>query len=164
MTTGAGSLVLGALSFLVMGALGAYTLVHHRRVFAWTRRIRRKDETNTAFDKPSEWLADLYKAQCRLAQKPCRADDFEDIAQTGTMIKGIADHVEAIRPELTKVVERVGEYVATALPEPGPAVRGVPLPEHRGLLVRAMRQEAARDELAHAIIAAQQKITTRRHS
>jgi 6,7-dimethyl-8-ribityllumazine synthase len=138
--------------------LTALSYRHQRQFFAWTRKIRRKDEANTEYDKPTAWLADLYEAQCRLAQKPCRAEDFDGISQTGTMIKGITDHIEAIRPELTKVVEHVAKYVATALPEPGPAVRGVALPENRALLVKAMRQEAARDELAHAIFAAEQRI------
>ncbi|MFG2783546.1 hypothetical protein ACGFY7_37665 [Streptomyces prunicolor] len=154
-------------TFLVPTAtaiLGALTYRHHRQVFAWTRKMRRKDETNTDYDKPSAWLADLYKAQCRLAQKSCRAEDFEEISQIGTMIRGIADHIEAIRPELTKVVEHVTKYVATYLPKPGPAVRGVPLPEHRALLVKAMRQEAARDELEHAILAAEQRIKDLLHS
>ncbi|MFJ5301130.1 hypothetical protein [Streptomyces sp. NPDC088350] len=161
--TGAGSLALGALSFLFTGALGAYTLLHHKQVFAWMRRIRGEDEAGAEFDRPAEWLDDLYKAQCRLAQKPCRADDFEDIAQISNMIKGIADHMETVRPELTKVVERVDEYVDTALPEPGPAAK-VTLLDHRTQLVRAMRQEAARHELARAVITAQQKITTQRHT
>ncbi|MDH6222323.1 hypothetical protein [Streptomyces pseudovenezuelae] len=161
--TGAGSLALTAVSFLVTGVLATYTLLHHKQVFAWMRTIRSKDEANTELDKPAEWLADLYKAQCRLAQKPCRADDFEDISQINNMIKGIADHVEAVRPELAKVVERVDEYIATALPDPGPAVK-VPLLEHRTQLARAMRQEAARNELVRAVIAAQQKIKTQRHS
>jgi hypothetical protein len=160
--TGAGSLALTAVSFLVTGVLGTYTLVHHKRVFAWTRRIRRKDEANTEFDKPAEWLGDLYKAQCRLAQKPCGAEDFADVSQTGTMIKGIAGHVEALRPELTEVVERVAAYVATALPEPGPAVK-VAVQYHRAQLVLAMRQEAARDELVHAILAAEKKIKAQRY-
>ncbi|MET7681393.1 hypothetical protein [Streptomyces sp. NPDC005423] len=159
--TGAGSLALTAVSALLTGVLATYTLRHHRQVFAWTRRIRGRDEAALAYDRPTEWLADLYKAQCRLAQKPCHADDFEDISQTGNMIKGIADHTEALRTELTRVVERVDEYVATALPDPGPAVR-LALPDHRAQLVRAMRQEAARGELARAIITAQQKITAQR--
>ncbi|MFJ9559823.1 hypothetical protein ACIRQQ_07250 [Streptomyces fuscichromogenes] len=160
--TGAGTLALSTVSALVTGVLATYTLLHHKQVFAWMRKIRGRDEANAELDKPAEWLADLYKAQCRLAQKPCRADDFEDISQTGNMIKGIADHMGALRPELTAVVERVGAYVATALPEPGPAVR-VTVPEHRAQLVRAMRQEAARGELARAVIAAEQKITAQRH-
>lgn len=157
------TLLVPAASALVGAFLAVLMYRHHRQVFAWTRKIRRKDEANTEFDKPAEWLADLYKAQCRLAQKPCRAEDFEDISQIGTMIKGIADHTEAVRPELTKVVERVGEYVATALPEPGPAPRGVPLPEHRILLVQAMRQEAARGELVRAILTAEKRIKAERY-
>ena len=70
------------------------------------------------------------------------------------MIRGTADHVEAVRPELTKGVEHVTEYVATDLPEPGPAVRiavHIAVPEHRALLIKAMRLEAARDQPEHAI-------------
>ncbi|MGW3283412.1 hypothetical protein ACWDR3_02060 [Streptomyces sp. NPDC001002] len=160
--TSAGSLALTAVSCLVTGVLATYTLVHHKQVFAWMRKMRSKDETNSELDKPTEWLADLYKAQCRLEQKPCRAADFEDVCQVSNMIKGIADHTEAVRPELTRVVERAAEYIATALPEQGPAVK-VPLSEHRTQLVRAMRQEDARHQLARAIIAAQQKIKTLRH-
>jgi len=159
--TSAGTLALSTVSALVTGALAAYTLLHHRQVFAWMRRIRAKDEANAELDKLAEWLADLYKAQCRLARKPCHVDDFEDIAQTGNMIKGIADQTEAVRPQLTKVVERVDEYVATALPEPGPAVR-VAVAEHRAQLVMAMRQEAARGELARAIIESERKIKSLR--
>ncbi|MER7576903.1 hypothetical protein [Streptomyces sp. NPDC126514] len=79
------------------------------------------------------------------------------------MIKGIADHTEAIHTELAKVVERVEEYLNTALPEPTPAVK-VPLAEHRSLLVKAMKQESARSELARAIVTAQNKITAVRRS
>ncbi|MFI8234888.1 hypothetical protein ACIGDI_39445 [Streptomyces sp. NPDC085900] len=161
--TSAGTLAVTAVSALLMGALAAYTLVHHKQVFAWMRKIRWKDEANTELDKPDQWLADLYKAQCRLAHKPCRADDFEDIAQTGTMIRGVADHMAAIGPELFKVVERVEEYLDTALPEQGPVMK-VSLLEHRAQLVKAMKQEAARGELARAIVAAQQKITLLRRS
>ncbi|MDV9172306.1 hypothetical protein R6V09_19635 [Streptomyces sp. W16] len=161
--TGAGSLAVTAVSALFMGALGTYTFLHHRQVFAWMRKVRGEDQAGAEFDRPAEWLDDLYKAQCRLAQKPCRAVDFEDIAQISNMIKGIADHMETVRPELAKVVERVDEYIDTALPEPGPAMK-VPLPDHRAQLARAMRQEAARHELARAVIAAQQKIKTRRHT
>ncbi|MEV0471268.1 hypothetical protein [Streptomyces prunicolor] len=153
-------------TFLVPAAsalLGALMYRHHRQVFAWTRRMRRKDETNTEYDKPSAWLADLYAAQCGLAQKPCAAEDFKDIATIGNMLAGIADHTEGVRFELTRVVESVRGYVATALPAQGPAAR-VGLPEHRTRLEQAMRQEAARDELAHAILAAEQRIKDLRHS
>ncbi|MET7473516.1 hypothetical protein ABZT17_04000 [Streptomyces sp. NPDC005648] len=159
--TSAGTLALTAVSALVTGVLASYTLRHHRQVFAWMQKIRGRDEAGTELDRPAEWLADLYKAQCRCAQKPCRAEDFEDICQTGNMIKGIADHTEAVRVELTKVVERVDEYVATALPEPVPAAR-IAAADHRSQLVLAMRQEAARHELARAVIAAQQKIESQR--
>lgn len=109
-------------TFLVPAAsalLGALMYRHHRQVFAWTRRMRRKDETNTEYDKPSAWLADLYAAQCGLAQKPCAAEDFKDIATIGNMLAGIADHTEGVRFELTRVVESVRGYVATALPGQG---------------------------------------------
>ncbi|MEU9346499.1 hypothetical protein AB0D74_35370 [Streptomyces sp. NPDC048278] len=161
--TSAGTLVLTAVSALVTGVLATYTLLHHRQVFAWMRKVRARDEANTELDRPAEWLADLYRAQCGLALKPCRADDFEEISRTGNMIRGIADHTGPLRPELTAVVERVDAYVATALPEPGPAAR-VTVAERRAQLVGAMRQEAARGELARAVITAEQRITARRHS
>jgi hypothetical protein len=113
--------------------------------------------------RPDKWLGDLYKAQCRRSQKPCHAEDFEDITEIGNMLRGVADHIEAIRSELTKVVERVDTYLTTALPESTPNLK-VTLPEHRAGLVKAMKQEAARAELARAIITAQQKIKSRRRS
>ncbi|MEV7979742.1 hypothetical protein [Streptomyces sp. NPDC086519] len=160
--TGAGTLVLSTVSALVTGVLATSTLRHHKQVFAWMRKIRGRDEANAELDRPAEWLTDLYKALCRLARKPCRAGDFEDISQTGNMIKGIADHAGALRPELTEVAERVDAYVATALPEPGPAPK-VTAPELHARLVQAMRQEAARGELAHAVMAAEQKIKALRY-
>ncbi|MGW3106032.1 hypothetical protein [Streptomyces sp. NPDC001100] len=157
------TLLVPVASALCGGLVGVLTYQHQRRVFAWTRRIRRKDETNAEYDKPAEWLADLYKAQCRLTRKPCTADDFAEIAQTGNMIEGIADTTEALRPELRKAVECVKDYVATALPEPGPAGR-VSVPEHRAQLVQAMRQETARGELVRAVLAAEKKIKDLRRS
>lgn len=62
-----------------------------------------------------------------------------------------------------RVGERSADYVATALPEPGLNMK-VSLPEHRIQLVGAMKQEAARAELARAVIAAQQKIKSLRRS
>src|SRR3954465_14734262 len=141
--TSAGTLAATIVSSLLLGALTTYGLVPHRQVFAWMKKIRTKDEDNAAYDDPDQWLADLYKAQCRRLQKPCPAEDREDIWQIGKMVKGVADHIEAIRPELTKVVERVDAYLATALPEPTPSLK-ITLPEHRTLLVKAMKQEAAR--------------------
>lgn len=146
------------------GCIAALTYRHQRRVFAWTRRIRRKDETNSEYDKPTEWLADLYKAQCRLTRKPCVADDFAEISQTGNMIEGIADTTEAVRTELRKVVECVKDYVATALPEPDPEAVHIGVQEHRAQLVQAMRQETARGELVRAILAAEKKIKDLRRS
>ncbi|MFI0515784.1 hypothetical protein ACH3Y9_40380 [Streptomyces sp. WSLK1-5] len=161
--TSAGTLTATIVSSLLLGALTTYGLVHHRQVFAWMKKIRTKDEDNAAYDDPDKWLADLYKAQCRRAQKPCHADDLEDVSEIGNMLRGVADHIEAIRPELTKVVERVDLYLTTALPEPPTALK-VTLPEHRTLLVKAMKQEAARAELARAIITAQQKIKSQRRT
>lgn len=161
--TSAGTLTATIVSSLLLGALTTYGLVHHRRVFAWTKKIRRKDEDNAVYDDPDKWLADLYKAQCRRAQKPCGAEDLDDIREIGNMLKGVADHIEAIRPELTKVVERVDAYLATALPEPASSLKATLL-EHRTLLVKAMKQEAASVELARAILTAQQKIKTVRRS
>ncbi|SNX88763.1 hypothetical protein SAMN06272735_9269 [Streptomyces sp. TLI_55] len=157
--TSGGTLAVAIVSALATGALGAYTLLHHQQVFAWMRSIRRKDQTNAELDKPDQWLADLYKAQCRLAHKPCRAEDFEDITQIGTMLRGVADHTPAIAPELARVLERIEEYTDTALPEPGPAAVKIPVLEHRTQLVKAMKQESARSDLARAVVAAQQKIT-----
>lgn len=99
----------------VSGLLGALMYRHHRQVFAWTRKMRRKDEANT---------------------------DFAEISRTGNMIEGIADHTEAVRLELTKVVECETDYVATALPEPDPAAVHIGVQEHRAQFVQAMRQEA----------------------
>ncbi|MFE2419079.1 hypothetical protein [Streptomyces hokutonensis] len=146
------------------GLIGVLMYQHQRRVFAWTRRIRRKDETNAEYDKPAEWLADLYKAQCRLTRKPCVADDFAEISQTGNMIDGIADTTEALRLELRKVVECVKDYVATALPEPDAAAVRIGLQQHRAQLVQAMRQETARGELVRAVLAAEKKIKGLRRS
>ncbi|MEU4878407.1 hypothetical protein [Streptomyces sp. NPDC021608] len=161
--TSAGTLVVTALSALIVGALGMYTLLHHRQVFAWMKKIRKKDEESAELNKPAEWIEDLYKAQCGLAQKPCRATDFDEVTRIGNMIKGVAEHTEAIRAELANVVERVENYVAVALPEPGLNMK-VSLPEHRTQLVGAMKQEAARHELARAIITAQHKIKALRRS
>ncbi|MEU9663534.1 hypothetical protein [Streptomyces chartreusis] len=156
--TSAGTLTVTAVSALLMGALGSYTLLHHKQVFAWMKKIRRSDEANAELDKLDGWLADLYKAQCRRAKKPSLNEDFEDISEIGNMIKGVADHLDSLRNELVQVVERVEEYLDTALPELGTEVKQVPAQEHRALLVKAMRQEAARSELARSLITAQQKI------
>ncbi|GGN45788.1 hypothetical protein [Streptomyces fuscichromogenes] len=149
-----------AFSFL-MGALALYTLLHHREVFAWMKQIRKTDAEDAVYDEPDQWLADLYKAQCRRAKKPSRAEDMEDISQTGDMLRGVAGHIEAIRPELAKVVERVDDYLDTALPAPTPALK-VSHQDHQVQLVQAMKQEAARAELAQAISSARQKITVLR--
>ncbi|MBK6015447.1 hypothetical protein [Streptomyces sp. MBT53] len=146
------------------GVIGVLMYRHQRRVFAWTRMIRRKDETNAEYDKPAEWLADLYKAQCRLTRKPCAADDFAEISQTGNMIEGIADTTEAVRSELRKVVECVKDYVATALPESAPAAGRIGVQQHRAQLVQAMRQETARGDLVRAVLAAEKRIKDLRRS
>lgn len=159
--TSAGPLAVTAATALITGALAMYTLLHHKQVFAWMQKIRRKDQANAELDKPDQWLSDLYTAQCRLAQKPCHAEDFEDISQTNNMIKGVVDHTETIRPDLSRVVQRVEEYLATALPEPGPALK-ISLAEHRIQLAKAMKQENARIELARAVVSAQNKITALR--
>ncbi|MFJ9247691.1 hypothetical protein [Streptomyces sp. NPDC101776] len=140
------------------GCVALLAYQHQRQVFAWTRRTRRRDETNTEYDKPAEWLADLYKAQCSLTRKPCLADEFAEISQIGNLIEGIADNTEAVRTELRKVVECVKGYVATALPEPDPTAVRITVQEHRAQLVQAMRQETARGELVRAILAAEKKI------
>ncbi|MBY8343396.1 hypothetical protein LXH13_38640 [Streptomyces spinosirectus] len=76
---------------------------------------------------------------------------------------GVADHAEALRPELVRVVECVEEHCATALPNPGQAA-DVSLMELRLQLVKAMKQEDARSELARAVVTAQQKIAALRRS
>ncbi|WP_221349539.1 hypothetical protein [Streptomyces beigongshangae] len=157
--TSAGILVATTVAALVTGALTTYTLLHHQQVFTWLQKVRHKDRANAELDKPDQWLSDLYQAQCRLTQKPCHIGDFEDIVQITNMIKGVVDHTEVIGPDLTKVVERVEEYLVTALPEPEPDSSAVLLPEHRSLLVKAMKQENARVELTRAVVAAQQRIT-----
>ncbi|MET7784256.1 hypothetical protein ABZT28_52940 [Streptomyces sp. NPDC005388] len=146
-----------------MGALALYGLLHHREVFAWMKQIRKTDAVNTVYDEPDQWLADLYKAQCRRAKKPSRAEDMEDVSQTGNMIRGVADRIEAIRPELAKVVERVDDYLDTALPVQTPALK-VSLADHQAQLVQAMKQEAARADLAQAISSARQKIKSLRRN
>ncbi|MFF1443384.1 hypothetical protein [Streptomyces sp. NPDC058295] len=161
--TSAGTLAVTACSALIMGALAMYTLLHHRQVFAWMRKIRKKDEESAELNKPAEWIDDLYKAQCGLAQKPCRAADFDEVTRIGNMIKGIAEDTDAIRVELSEVVKCVGIYTGTALPDPGPSLK-VSLVEHHILLVRAMKQEAARWELERAINATQKKIKALRNS
>ncbi|WP_405840964.1 hypothetical protein [Streptomyces sp. NBC_01518] len=161
--TSAGTLLLTATSALVMGLFAGLSHRHQRQFFAWTRKIRRKDETSTDLDKPAKWLGDLYEAQCGLTRKPCVADDFAEISSIGNMIEGVTDHTEAVRLELAKVVECVRGYVATALPEPGPVTR-ITVPYHRAQLILAMRQEAARGELVRAVLAAQKRIKDLRHS
>ncbi|QDN64278.1 hypothetical protein FNV66_00150 (plasmid) [Streptomyces sp. S1D4-14] len=161
--TSAGTLAVGIASSFLMGALALYGVLHHREVFAWMKRIRKTDAENTVYDEPDQWLADLYKAQCRRAKKPSRAEDMEDVSQTGNMIRGVADHIEAIRPELAKVVERVDDYLDTALPAQTPAIK-VSLADHQAQLVQAMKQEAARADLAHAISSARQKIKSLRRN
>ncbi|MEU1035748.1 hypothetical protein ABZ402_45145 [Streptomyces mirabilis] len=79
------------------------------------------------------------------------------------MIRGVADHIEAIRPELAKVVERVDDYLDTALPAQTPALK-VSLADHQAQLVQAMKQEAARADLAQAISSARQKIKSLRRN
>ncbi|MGW1075586.1 hypothetical protein [Streptomyces sp. NPDC002537] len=161
--TSAGSLLVAIAVGVVMGALGMYNLHHNWQVFAWMRKMRHKDEENAELSNINEWIDDLYKAQCALAQKPCHAADFEEVARTCNMIKGMADHFGFIRPELTHVVGCAEGHIATALPELGPDTE-VSLAEHRAQLVRAMKQEAARAELARAVITAQQKIKSLRRS
>jgi hypothetical protein len=86
---------------------------------------------------------------------------MEEISQTGDMISGIADHIEAIRPELNRVIERVDACLHTALPARTTAIK-VAVAHHEAQLVQAMKQEAARSELAQAISSARQKITALR--
>ncbi|WP_405743249.1 hypothetical protein OG885_44130 (plasmid) [Streptomyces sp. NBC_00028] len=121
--TGAGTLAVTTVSAFATGILGTYTLLHHQQVLAWMRSIRRTDQSNADLDKIDQWLADLYKAQCRLAHKPCRSEDSEEVTQIGTMLRGVADHTPAIAPEPARVVERIEEYVDTALPDSGPAMK-----------------------------------------
>ncbi|MEU5599939.1 hypothetical protein [Streptomyces sp. NPDC020298] len=156
--TSAGSLAAGIVSSFLMGALALYGLLHHREVFAWMRQIRTTDAENTAYDEPDQWLADLYKAQCRRAKKPSRTPDMEEISQIGDMIRGIVGHIEAIRSELARVVECVDDYLDTALPAPTPALK-VSSQDHQMQLVQAMKQEAARTDIEQAISTARQKIT-----
>jgi hypothetical protein len=161
--TSAGTLAVSVVSSFILGALALYGLLHHREVFAWMKQIRKTDAENTVYDEPDQWLADLYKAQCRRTQKPSGTDDMEDISQTRNMIRGVADHIEAIRPDLATVVERVDDYLATALPPQTTALK-VSLPDHRAQLVQAMKQEAARADLAQAISSARQKIKSLRRT
>ncbi|MET9914563.1 hypothetical protein ABZZ74_49105 [Streptomyces sp. NPDC006476] len=159
--TSAGALAASIVSSFLLGALALYGLLHHREVFAWMKQIRTTDTHNTVYDEPDQWLADLYKAQCRRAQKPSRIDDMDDISHTGNMIRGVADQTETIRHELAEVVEHVDDYLATALPAQTPAVK-VSLADHNALLLQAMKQEAARADLAQAITNARKKIKSLR--
>lgn len=63
------------------------------------------------------------------------------------MIRGIADHTETIHPELAKVVERVDEYLDTALPDPTSAVKVSPS-EHRTLRAHAAQTRVRADQFA----------------
>ncbi|WP_331751621.1 hypothetical protein OG713_44470 (plasmid) [Streptomyces sp. NBC_00723] len=161
--TGGGTLLVTALSALAVGILGTYTLLHHKEVLAWWKEVRKKDLTHTELDQPATWVTDLYTALCGLAQKPCRASDFDNVVRIGNMIKGIAEDTEDIRAELTEVVKCVGTYVSTALPDPGPSLK-VSLVDHHIQMVNAMKQEAARWELERAINATQKKIKALRNS
>ncbi|GHE14742.1 hypothetical protein [Streptomyces alanosinicus] len=58
---------------------------------------------------------------------------------------GLVDLALSIRPELTKVVERVENYVATALPEPGLNTK-VSLLEHRIQLGEALINGGSDDQ------------------
>ncbi|USQ85684.1 hypothetical protein NFX46_19130 [Streptomyces phaeoluteigriseus] len=42
--TSAGTLVASILSVLIVGALGMYTLLHHKQVLAWMNKIQKKGE------------------------------------------------------------------------------------------------------------------------
>ncbi|MER6693131.1 hypothetical protein [Streptomyces minutiscleroticus] len=160
-TAGAGSLALTAGISAVMAVLATYTLLHHKQVFAWTKAMRRRDDDTATLAGPAQWISKLYEEQCGLAQKPCHTAEFKELARVTNMIKGIADHTAALRTELNHIVEQADDYLATALPDPGPATK-ISTSEHRHQLVRAMRQEAARTELERALITAEQKINTLR--
>ncbi|MFF5161330.1 hypothetical protein ACFY3N_34955 [Streptomyces sp. NPDC000348] len=71
--TSAGSLTAGIVSSFLVGALTLYRLLHHREVFTWMKQIRKTDAETAVYDEPDQWLADLYKAQCRRAKKPSRS-------------------------------------------------------------------------------------------
>ncbi|WP_229330312.1 hypothetical protein [Streptomyces sp. UNOC14_S4] len=159
--TSAGTLLWTVIIGILMAALGMYTLSHQRRVFAWTQWMRERDEGNVELDRLREWIDNLYEAQCALAQKPCHAGDFAEVVRITHMIKGVADHSEVLRSELTRLVERAESWISTALPELDPDAK-VPAAEHRAQLVRAMKQEAARVELVRAVLAAQGEINSLR--
>jgi hypothetical protein len=161
--TGAGTLVVTALSALILGAIGMYTLLHHKEVLAWWKHIRHKDLQSAELDQPAGYAADLYTIVCGLAHKPCRVADFEDVARIGNMIKGIAEDTEELATELTNIVKHVEAYTATALPEPTPSLK-VTLTDHHAQLIQAMKQEAARIKLERTVVATRKKINTLRSS
>jgi hypothetical protein len=150
-----------AATCLVTGGLGALTLTHHKQALAWVKKLRSKDEDTAELLAPAEALEALYKEQCGLARRPCTAKDFAEVTRIAQMIRGRVEHAETIRADLTKVVERVDNYLQTALPEPATTVR-ITVADHDIRMVQAMRQEAARIDLERAVTNAQQRINNLR--
>ncbi|WP_143671813.1 hypothetical protein [Streptomyces caniscabiei] len=152
--TSAGSLLLAA----VGGALTTLTLIHHKKVWAWMKAMRNKDDTLAVLATPETRVEALYEEQCGLAQKPCRAEDFAELTRITQMIRGTIDNTPIIRTELNTVVTRAQEYIRTAFPEIGTST-WVTIEEHGRQLQRAMQQEHARVELERAIADVQRKIS-----
>ncbi|MFF8939286.1 hypothetical protein ACF08O_32165 [Streptomyces paradoxus] len=155
------TVIVTAASSLVTGSLGTLTLANHKKVLAWAKEVRHKDEDIAELAGPAETLETLYTEQCRLARTPSYAADFAEITRLANTISGRIEHTQCIRAELERVIECADSYTNTALPEP-PATTRITYPEARLLLAQAMRQEAARVALERAINAANQKIATLR--
>ncbi|MGW2641888.1 hypothetical protein [Streptomyces sp. NPDC001348] len=150
-----------AASSLVTGSLGTLTAIHHKRVLAWTKAIRRKDEETAELAGPAATLDGLYTEQCRLARTPSCKADFAEITRLANAISGRIEHTECIRTELERVVECAESYVETALPEP-PSTAGIVYAEAHTLMTQAMKQEFARVALERAINTANHKIAALR--
>ncbi|GAA2264092.1 hypothetical protein [Streptomyces indiaensis] len=155
------TVIVTAASSLVTGSLGTLTAINHKRVFAWAKTVRRKDEEIAELAGPAATLDDLYTEQCRFARTPSHKADLADITRLANAISGRIEHTECIRTELERVVECAQTYVETALPEP-PATARIAYTETQTLMAQAMRQESARVTLERAINAANQKIATLR--
>ncbi|MEU2562842.1 hypothetical protein ABZ626_26385 [Streptomyces longispororuber] len=155
--TSAGSLLVAALVGAAMTVVTVYGIQHHKEVFAWMRTTRARDDEAKDLEEAGQYLKDLFEELCGLAQRPCRAADVTGVARLSNVIKGSIGQAEAVSAELRAVVEHADAYLATLLPDQEPGARTTPA-EHHALLVRAMKQECARIELAHALGAAQQRI------
>ncbi|MFD5628270.1 hypothetical protein [Streptomyces sp. NPDC127072] len=150
----------GVTSF-VAGGVGAFTVTHHRKMFAWIKKVNSRDEEAVELGVPEKALDLLFTEVCRLSNTPAYVADLVEVTRIANEIKGRIANTEDIRPELEKVVGCAKDYVATALPELPTTVR-MPVADMRAHLVQAMKQESARTALECAINAAEQRINTLR--